>query len=82
MHIKVHKFSEKVHQLFQTLRPPAGDYYIRKAGTDEHLIVRPKTGFLQVDSARRDQFRLEYKGDSPLSFSIYWKNQCIEMLPW
>ena len=65
------------------MRPPAGDYYIRKAGTDanEHLIVCPETGFLQVDSTRRDQFRLEYNDDdSTLSFFVYRKNQSIGIL--
>ena len=65
------KFSAKFYEIRKTWLP-AGNYYLRKFGTEnEYIVVCPETGFLQLNSSRKDQFRVEY--DNRIKIQNTWE---------
>ena len=72
------KFSAKFYEIRKTWLP-AGNYYLRKFGTEnEYIVVCPETGFLQLNSSRKDQFRVEYDKEARQDiFSLYWNNNAV-----
>ena len=72
------KFSAKFYEIRKTWLP-AGNYYLRKFGTEnEYIVVCPETGFLQLNNSRKDQFRVEYaKAQRQDIFSLYWNNIAV-----